>query len=174
MNAATLTPSRIARRMAGELWPDVQPQRKLAPGVFDFSCAGHGGIVAVLDAAELPAELVGLARKHGKMEFVGYYGGRLITSERYTRETFERLQESGRQVWKCWVGEEDCDWALIALASEAVCVALAEKWRGRDGAAGVRDYAVDNARRWNPDYIADVAELYNVDLAELAPLAVAS
>lgn len=159
---ATLTPSRIARRLAGDFWPDVQAQRKLAPGVFDFSCAGHGGIVAVLDAAELPAELVDLARKHGKTELVGDYHGKLITSERYTRDTFDRMQAAGMAVLECWIGEEDCDFALIALASEKVCAGLAKT--AREGSPystpeGMRAYCRENAERWNPEFVADMDSL---------------
>lgn len=35
----------IARRMATQWWGEVQNQRKLAPGIWMFDTAGHGGIV---------------------------------------------------------------------------------------------------------------------------------
>lgn len=170
MARTALTPSRIARAYAASAWPDVQSQTKLAPGVFDFSCAGHGGTVAVLDFADLPAELVALARKHSKTEYVGLHGRSLITSEQYTRETFERMREHGMPVFEVWAGEEDCDWSLIALASERICAAMAEKMR--DGspmatADGMHTYALENAARWNPGYLRDVAERYAVDLNDV-------
>ena len=170
---ANPTPSRIARKLAGDIWPDVQHQRKLAPGIFDFSCAGHGGTVAVLDAADLPADLVDLARKHGKTELVGNYHGRLISSELYTRETFERMRAAGMPVYECWAGEEDCDWALIALASPAMCAAIAARMTsgampGVRTADGMRQYARECSERWNPEFVADMDALEDDRAALLA------
>ena len=53
---AEIAPSRIARYVAAKEWPEVQSQRKVARGVYRFSCAGHGGLVAVLPEAEAVIE----------------------------------------------------------------------------------------------------------------------
>lgn len=37
--------SSIARRLASQMWGEVQSQQKLAPGIWLFDTAGHGGYV---------------------------------------------------------------------------------------------------------------------------------
>ena len=43
----------IARRLADQLWHEVQKQEKIAPGIWWFSCAGHGGIIVDIDVHPL-------------------------------------------------------------------------------------------------------------------------
>lgn len=43
------TPAAIARRMATQFWGAVQRQCKLAPGIWWFTTAGHGGLVVDTD-----------------------------------------------------------------------------------------------------------------------------
>jgi hypothetical protein len=120
-----IAPSRIARTLAGQLWPDVQQQYRCIPGVYGFSCAGHGGLVAVIGVADLPEDAVNAAREAGKMEYaVAVSNGRgykTYTSERYTPAS---LHEMARHplctLYELWVGEEDCDWATIAYAQPKV------------------------------------------------------
>lgn len=147
-------PSRIARTMAGALWPDVQHQQQIAKGVYGFSCAGHGGIIAVIGVADLDESAVEIARREGKTEFVGNYAGRLITSERYTKGTFLDMQTMGDryQVWEVLVGEEDCDWAVVLLSLRDTNAALASAC-GKYLSETVTLAEVRNAvRDWNPDF----------------------
>lgn len=146
-------PSRVARAMAAATWPDVQHQTKLGPGVFDFSCAGHGGIVAVLNAANFPPEVVEVAREHGKTELIVYGFGGFSTTERYTRESLAEWADAhGFPQWEVWIGEEDCDWALLVVADPTLAGPMARGWRKTP--AEVAQYARENAERWNPDVLA--------------------
>ena len=50
-----LDPASIAKHIAGETWGrPVEPFYQLVPGVFSAQTPGHGGIVAILAAADLP------------------------------------------------------------------------------------------------------------------------
>ncbi len=136
------TPSRLARHIASRLWPDVQWQRKIAPGVFGFSSAGHGGVIAIVGEADLPEEHVAAAREVGLVEGICVLRGRgtapgtrarvLSTAEGYPRERLVGLaEEEGDRAtfFEAWVGEEDCDWATLFLASPALSdQAVAANW----------------------------------------------
>lgn len=125
-----VTPSRVARAVAGREWPDVQVQRWLAPGVFGFTCAGHGGIVAIVGVADLPEAAVELAREHGQTELIVFRPGEVMYSGGspaglrtpiYRRESLERWARERRfPTFEVWVGEEDCDWACIVLANDGI------------------------------------------------------
>ena len=115
------TASRVARRVAGALWPDVQSQKKVAPGTFGFSCSGHGGLVAVIGEAPFTEEQVQRAREYGSIELAVFGHGRSYTTATHEaaglREWAERY---GAEVYEVWVGEEDCAWALLAWESEEI------------------------------------------------------
>ena len=151
-------PSRIARAVAGALWPDVQSQTCFAPGVYWFHCAGHGGCVAVIEAAELPAIAVDVARNCKKTElalFIDYGGQRRPRTEIRTSVTYkaDSLREAARTDRRCrlyevWVGEEDCDWACLVHAAPSLIAAARKRlnWAltGED---------VDSCLgRWNADF----------------------
>lgn len=129
--SATLTPSRIARAIAARQWPDIQRQCKIGRGVFGFSCAGHGGIVAVLEHAELSADAIEAARASGFV--VDCY-----------------IPGTGR-TFAAWIGEEDCDWSTILFADDSLRTGAI---RGRYLAEDVtREDVERSARDWNPDYV---------------------
>ena len=152
------SPSRIARAVASALWPDVQSQTCFAPGVYWFHCAGHGGCVAVIDAASLPPIAVDVARACKKTElalFIDYGGHRRPRTEIRTSITYtaESLRETARTDPRCrlyaaWVGEEDCDWACILHAAPHLIAAAREKlgW-------ALNDDDVDGCLgRWNAEF----------------------
>lgn len=154
--SAAITPSRVARKIAGDLWPDVQIQRKIGAGAYGFTCAGHGGIVAVHGAADIPESAWTVARNAGKTELVAVetYGrrARYFTTERYTRDSLARLRgTAGVQVFECWIGEEDCDWSLIVLAQPALAAGgiaggyFSSAYSPEELLADARD----TAERWN-------------------------
>lgn len=159
------TPSAIARTLAAQTWPDVQSQTKLGPGVFEFSCAGHGGIIAVLPAASFPEDAVSIARAHGRTELVVHGFRRYMTSERYTRESLaEYAERHGFPSWECWVGEEDCDWALLVVAKPELADAMAARkgYVTPKTGAEILQYARENAERWNADILAELDEIASV------------
>ena len=122
-------------------WGEIQQTYTLAPGVYGFSCAGHGGIAAVYKDVlhrwrngAIPKwgllmrdrEQVVWERKDGR----SFY----ITADTYHRQmgyrSGPRKLLPGR-VWlpgdqaacighKVFVLEEDCDWALAALCFEGL------------------------------------------------------
>lgn len=155
-------PSAVARRVAAALWPDVQRQEKLAAGVYDFSCAGHGGVVAVLGTADLPERAVDVARKHGLVGVVAraYAGGgrhRFYTGHRYGDEQLRELaaaRPDAVELSEVWVGEEDCDWATVALASPDVRETYAK--RLGKSADDVHRMAFESCQRWNEPFLADL------------------
>jgi hypothetical protein len=160
----TLAPSRIARTIAGQLWPDVQAQYRCVPGVYGFSCAGHGGLVAVLDAAKLPAYAVNAARECGKMELVASHprgrGFKTYTTVRYTADSLRKLALDPRvTLHECWIGEEDCDWATIAYADPGVVAGGVRagyfSQSAFDGGEGNK-YVRDCLKRWNLDFFTRV------------------
>lgn len=132
--------------MAAAQWPDVQRQYKIAKGVFGFSCAGHGGIIAVVGEADLNERAVELARQLGKTGYVLHANGRTYTSERY------QIDASAPGVTEVIVGEEDCDWALVLLCAndpQAMVVGA----RGRYLAEHVQlEDVEETTRQWNPDF----------------------
>lgn len=122
----------------------------LAKGIYNFSCAGHGGVIAVLGVADLPEHAIEAARKTGKIEVVMVQGRRTYTSEKYKAES---LREHARAnpsatLYEVWVGEEDCDWATILYASE----------KAREGAKKKGWTVTDETiliclKNWNTDYL---------------------
>lgn len=157
MQMSKIAPSRIARTMAAQLWPDVQSQYRCAPGVYGFSCAGHGGLVAVIGTADLPADAVQAARDCGKIEVVAvrHLGGnryQTMTSAKYTAASLREYCERGRsELVECWIGEEDCDWATIAYVAPKV-VAGGQR-AGYFSQSADAEYVRDCLERWNPDFL---------------------
>jgi hypothetical protein len=156
-----VTPSRVARTVAGREWPDVQSQHKLAPGVFGFSCAGHGGIVAVIGIADLPERAVELAREHGKTELIVFRPGEAMycagspasmSTPIYKRDSLAAWAEQhpNYPAFEVWVGEEDCDWSLIVLANDEIRTGgIAGRYFSE---TTTEEHVRDSARSWNPDF----------------------
>lgn len=158
------TPSRIARHVASALWPEVQQQSKVARGVFNFSCAGHGGLVAIVGAADIPSNHLRAARESGRLELVVIGSRRILsTCQGYTRESLvEWAERAGAEQIEVWPGEEDCDWATIALAVPAVLEG-AVKARVFADCALEDDFAFDTCRRWCEDYLLALDPEYVID-----------
>lgn len=162
-------PSRVARLVAGREWPEVQSQYKLGPGVFAFSCAGHGGVVAVIGAAALPGELVQLARTERKVEFAVfapgrvYYtgGGGAVTSRSapiYEQSTLRQWAETcPYPSYEVWLGEEDCDWATIIAANDNLRLGGIEAGYFSRGLE--RNAVLSCLDNWNPSWTGPVREL---------------
>lgn len=155
-----IAPSRVARTMAGALWPQVQSQYKVARGIYGFSCAGHGGLVAVVGEADLPAAAVDVARECGKTELMAVVsnGGnrtKTYTSARYTRESLRKMAEwPWVTLIECWVGEEDCDWATIAyVAPEVISGGIRA---GYFSQSADQEYVRGCLEHWNGDFLAKI------------------
>lgn len=74
----------IAKQLAGEAWGrPVDPFYQLVPGVFRADTPGHGGIVAILAVANLPAAAVQAARMTGRLRQVEGIGEAWIAEEDY-------------------------------------------------------------------------------------------
>jgi hypothetical protein len=119
--------STIARSVAAAMWPDVQSQKKLCRGAFAFSCAGHGGIVALVAELDLPADVVQAARDCGLIALVADVQGRrsrrYCTAAGYRESDLRKMAEDypGQvRLLEVWIGEEDCGYATLALVSDAV------------------------------------------------------
>jgi hypothetical protein len=68
---ASHDPASIARHIAGDAWGrPVSSCGQLTPGVFAAHTPGHGGIVAILAAADLPELAVRTARQTGRLRQV--------------------------------------------------------------------------------------------------------
>lgn len=80
--------STLARRLAYQMWGEVDYQKKIANGVWLFSCSGHGGFIVDNDVWT---------------EYKGKHEMRLL----YKRN-FYRYSEQHFSVF-----EEDCDWAIL-------------------------------------------------------------
>lgn len=163
MTNARLTPSRVARTVAAALWPQVQSQYRCAPGVYGFSCAGHGGLIALLEwnseptAAELSPEAIAAARAEHKTEFVAFVsngrGFKSYTSATYTVESLRKLAEwPWTHLFEVWTGEEDCDWATLCYASPKILTGAIKAGYLSEGVT--REDVRGNLQRWNPDFLA--------------------
>lgn len=152
-----VSPSRIARTVAGRVWPDVQVQHKLAKGVFAFSCAGHGGVVAVIGEADLPDFAVQAAREAGLVETVVFQPvGRktkIHGPSTHYRDLVYWGQANNFDSCEVWIGEEDCDWATVLLHCPAA----------REVTQGSRHWLAETipasdclgvCERWNADFLA--------------------
>jgi hypothetical protein len=158
-----IAPSRVARTMAAQLWPDVQSQYRCAPGIYGFSCAGHGGLVAVVGAADLPADAVQAARDCNKIELVAvrHLGGnryQTMTTAKYTAASLRAYCAHGRaKLYELWIGEEDCDWATIAYVAPEVLTG--GQRAGYFGQSADIEYVRGCLERWNPDFLERVDTL---------------
>lgn len=170
-----LAPSAIARRIAASYWPEVQTSHKITNGIFEFTCAGHGGIVAIIDATDqgiLPEASVAAAQRAGLViEYVVYRSGRttkVATSYRIREDEWDMwvayINDRGDliQRGRAWVGEEDCEWSTIVIASPAMQDAYVESRRGQitvpfeQWKAEFTNYPRECAQRWHPEYVADL------------------
>lgn len=115
--------STIARSVAGQLWPDVQQQKKLAKGTYWFSCAGHGGLVALVDDLDLDPQVIEAARKHGLIHTTirvnhGRRSRVYSTAAGYRKTDLEATLQrypNHAERFDVWVGEEDVEWSTLAL-----------------------------------------------------------
>lgn len=169
-----VSPSRIARTVAGHMWPDVQQQTKITTGVYTFSCAGHGGLVAVIGEADLPADAVAAARACGLIELVAVVREgrrtRIFSSApsdsrngNYTRESLEDFARRNPQrvsLVEVWIGEEDCAWATIALVSPAVRDGLVRIGCAASAVTGDGPYAT--VQRWNEEFLVALDPFYTI------------
>ncbi|HTB50081.1 MAG TPA: hypothetical protein VK701_03820 [Solirubrobacteraceae bacterium] len=152
--------SRIARAVAAALWPDVQSQRKLCRGAFAFSCAGHGGIVALLDEMSLAEGAVRAARECGLIALAARVDhGRscrtYCTAAGYDRRELDRLAQSypdAVELREVWIGEEDCDWATLALVSAAVREGMSRS--GYATSEVTQEAAYQTVQSWNEQFLA--------------------
>lgn len=155
---STFPPSRIARTIAGQLWADVHSQHKLADGIFAFSCAGHGGVVAVIGVADLPDAAVQAARGQGLVELAVVVtrgrNTRIFTSHKYERASLIELASTNPDatLYELWIGEEDCGWATIIHSAPH---ALAGGIKAGYFADHVTiDDVNSSLTRWHPAFIA--------------------
>lgn len=146
------TPSTAARRVAGATWPDVQQQRKVAPGTFGFSCSGHGGLVAIIGEAPLSTEAIARFREKGLVELVAFGRGRsYTTASGYEPQGIrDWAAATGAKVYEAIVGEEDCDWALLAYESDAIREGMAEEGYSTPL---TREEVLTTVERWNPRWL---------------------
>ena len=144
--------SRIARRVAGALWPDVQQQRKVAPGTFGFSCAGHGGLVAVVGQAPFTDEQVQRFRDHGRVELAAFGNGRSFTTVTHLEAGIRVwAAQPGVELYEVIVGEEDCDWALLAYESDEIREGLSAG--GYFSAPITSAEVLETVEHWNPRWL---------------------
>jgi hypothetical protein len=150
--------STIARSVASAMWPDVQQQRKVAPGAYWFSCAGHGGVIGIVDELGLSDEIIQVARDCGLIALVadvnhGNRHRRYCTAAGYNEAELRNLaREYPTRVTlhEVWIGEEDCDWATLAYVNDGV---LADT-------SATRQEARECCERWsNADFVAAVDAL---------------
>jgi hypothetical protein len=171
-------PSAIARKVAATEWPDVQDQSKLTTGIFNFSCAGHGGVVAVIGVAKLDERYVHAARETGFIDRVAITPNRFQIDDQGSRtvKTWSitaletHFKEGQLEKWalglngymqEVWIGEEDCAWATIALASEAMRIGLSKRMTDPDDwmkKYGTEDYARATCKQWHPEYLDALGE----------------
>ena len=136
--------AKVARRLASQKWGEVCTQRKAAPGIWWFSCSGHGGYIVDTDVHPEAAVICG--KDYTDTVYARYstkhWDGRFWPSEQH---------------FACF--EEDCDWA--------VCEALylmryPEGFRrayGANAGAGDAEWAarrleravVPTLARWHPE-----------------------
>jgi hypothetical protein len=160
MTFTPATPSQIARSVAASLWPDVQRQTKVASGTFGFSCSGHGGIVGVIDS--LPTDVseadIQAARDAGLIETVLVCHGRrkriYSTATGLSREgLLQNADNPWAEIREVWVGEEDCDWATLVLASDTISTGAAGKYLSGTSET-VQAVAAETAERWCSTFLA--------------------
>jgi hypothetical protein len=132
VKSSALAPSKIARLAASKEWADVQQQSKVCAGVFKFDSAGHGGLVAVLPAAEtvLDDQALNAFRATNRIVEVGILrlssrSNQYLYSPEYTPESWAELKDDPRfsgqlQFAQVIVCEEDADWAMLHYVSQAV------------------------------------------------------
>lgn len=155
-------PSAIARYLAGQLWPQVQFQKKVAKGIYGFTCAGHGGIVAVIGATNLGDHFIEAARTCKLTELVVVTPAGKYSTHKYTPESLREYAEThGYPIFECWVGEEDCDWATIIHA-------LSDDDFARAQTSGYfstidRDSVYESLRGWNERYLKALDPGYEFD-----------
>lgn len=148
------TPSKIARSVAAQQWPDVQVQAKVAKGLFQFVCAGHGGLVGIVSEMEVEPKYIEAARKAGLIDLVLRVPcGRqrrirtLSSAAGYKAEDLcawhEANQLNDSELIEVWIGEEDCDWATLAYVSPLI----------RDSLGASQDEVRSLVERYNPEFV---------------------
>lgn len=89
--------AKVARRLASQKWGEVCSQRKVAPGIWLFSCSGHGGYIVDTDVHPEAATV------RGKDYTDTVYA-------RYSTKRWDGRYWPSEQHFACF--EEDCDWAV--------------------------------------------------------------
>jgi hypothetical protein len=151
-----VNPSTIARHVANHEWPDIHQQKKIAPGVFWFISAGHGGCVAMLDIFDQASQ--DALRSHGKTTKVLITGKRCWSERRYSWAM--PYADEGGTIVEVVIGEEDCDWACIFLAKPELIDDANEKL---GGGAWTLDMVATTACRWNPAFAAELGYVKDPD-----------
>jgi hypothetical protein len=164
------------------MWPDVQKQDKVTKGVYTFMSAGHGGLVAVLDAADLPADAVTAARATGGLIYTVAVArhGRSVRmystvpgdsrNSCFTREALEQFAANnpGRvTLHDVWVGEEDCGWATLALVSSDIRDGLIRLGAAAGSVTGDAPYTC--VQRFNEEFLVAYDPFYTI--ADDGPIA---
>lgn len=89
--------AKVARRLAAQKWGEVCTQRKAAPGIWWFSCSGHGGYIVDTDVHPEAAVIC------GKDYTDTVYA-------RYSTAHWDGRYWPSEQHFACF--EEDADWAV--------------------------------------------------------------
>lgn len=121
--------SHYVRIAAREAWGEVQTCRQLpqVKGVYEVMTAGHGGYLVSDELFDLRPELL-----------IGQFAG-------------AGWSLNGRSVITFYQFEEDCDWAVLALAHPEVFDAMNVARRNEGSEPITIEYVRDVVERWNPD-----------------------
>lgn len=129
----------IARRMAYQFWGEIQEQKKLAPGIWWYTTAGHGGIV--VDIKERP-ELA-------EYQSTVYYG----RDQRWYIESEQHFAAF----------EEDCAAAIVEWQYPEVWKKVYQLFETKEPlmewAAKRQELLKSSLARWNPEYLAKHPDL---------------
>lgn len=125
----------IARRLASQCWGEIQHQKKLGEGIWDFETAGHGGIVVDVavrpELAEFKTEVL-FALRNGKL--------------------FIRPSEQHFAAF-----EEDCEAVKVEWTYPSIMGAVAKLFKVEgdiDEWKAKRKAVLENSlKRWNPDWL---------------------
>lgn len=159
----TKTKPQIARSLAQQAWGTVNGQKKLAPGVFAFSCSGHGGIIAFIDEDGInpTVEQMQAARKEGLVHLVSTTENRgrqttCSTHDCYNREQMmlnKRDFADRVQLNEVWYGEEDCAWATLAATFPVIAEGMVKKnFTTLTSTAAVQAQARETLTHYHTDY----------------------
>ena len=130
-------PVQTARKLASQLWGEVQHQRKLAEGIWMFDCSGHGGIITDIN----------------------------VRPETGFRKTFVYAYKGRIQGWAAEqhyaAFEEDCDAAMVEwmYASEIITEKYMSHFVNEKGLSFSEwkseriGILFESIARWNPNFL---------------------